>query len=115
TVTPGDGKPVDVKAGTYYGWKARDFDKRENHIGTFKLEHDFNENLTLSNIATYNKSKSDYVYTNADDSKGNIYRGTVARRALSRILDTDAYSDQLSLRGKFNTGSLKHFFNVGTE
>ncbi|MFH4210288.1 TonB-dependent siderophore receptor, partial [Acinetobacter baumannii] len=61
------------------------------------------------------KSKSDYVYTNADDSKGNIYRGTVARRALSRILDTDADSDQLSLRGKFNTGSLKHSFNVGTE
>ncbi|MFA2863826.1 TonB-dependent siderophore receptor [Acinetobacter pittii] len=115
TVTPGDGKPVDVKAGTYYGWKARDFDKRENHIGTFKLEHDFNENLTLSNVATYNKSKSDYVYTNADDSKGNIYRGTIARRALSRILDSDAYSDQLSLRGKFNTGSLIHSFNVGTE
>ncbi|CAI3135369.1 putative TonB-dependent receptor BfrD [Acinetobacter calcoaceticus] len=115
TVTPGNGKPVDVKAGTYYGWKARDFDKRENHIGTFKLEHDFNENLTLSNVATYNKSKSDYVYTNADDSKGNIYRGTIARRALSRILDSDAYSDQLSLRGKFNTGSLKHSFNVGTE
>ncbi|CAI3149795.1 MULTISPECIES: TonB-dependent receptor [Acinetobacter] len=115
TVTPGNGKPVDVKAGTYYGWKARDFDKRENHIGTFKLEHDFSENLTLSNVATYNKSKSDYVYTNADDSKGNIYRGTIARRALSRILDTDAYSDQLSLRGKFNTGSLKHSFNVGTE
>lgn len=55
------------------------------------------------------------MYTNADDSKGNIYRGTVARRALSRILDTDAYSDQLSLRGKFNTGALKHSFNVGTE
>ncbi len=115
TVAPGDGKPVSVKAGTYYGWKARDFDKRENQIATFKLEHDFNADLTLSNIATYNKSKSDYVYTNADDSKGNIYRGTVARRALSRILDTDAYSDQLSLRGKFNTGALKHSFNVGTE
>ncbi|WP_457969384.1 TonB-dependent receptor [Acinetobacter calcoaceticus] len=111
----GDGKPVNVKAGTYYGWKARDFDKRENHIGTFKLEHDFNENLTLSNVATYNKSKSDYVYTNADDSKGNIYRGTIARRALSRILDTDAYSDQLSLKGKFNTGALKHSFNTGAE
>ena len=78
TVNPGDGKPVSVKAGTYYGWKARDFDKRENQIGTFKLEHDFDENLTLANIATYNKSKSDYIYTNADDSKGNIYRGTVA-------------------------------------
>ncbi|MGB5885353.1 MAG: TonB-dependent siderophore receptor [Acinetobacter venetianus] len=114
-LTPGDGRPVDVKAGTYYGWKDRDFDKRENHIGTFKLEHDFTEDLTLSNVMTYNKSKSDYVYTNADDSNGNIYRGTISRRALSRIVDTDAYSDQLSLRGKFNTGSFKHSFNVGTE
>lgn len=110
------GKPIYVKQGTYYGWKNRDFDKRENHIGTFKLEHDFNDNLTLSNTASYTKSKSDYVYTNADDSKGNVAAyGTISRRALSRIVDTDAVSDQLALTGKFNTGSLKHSFNVGTE
>ncbi|MDN3637213.1 hypothetical protein QWY82_00175 [Simiduia curdlanivorans] len=29
------GKPVDVKQGTYYGWKDRDFQKQENQIGTF--------------------------------------------------------------------------------
>ncbi|MHA3104233.1 TonB-dependent receptor [Acinetobacter sp. ANC 3791] len=110
------GKPIYVKQGTYYGWKNRDFDKRENHIGTFKLEHDFNDNLTLSNTASYTKSKSDYVYTNPDDSKGNIAAyGTISRRALSRIVDTDAVSDQLALTGKFNTGSLQHSFNIGTE
>ncbi|KJV37221.1 TonB-dependent receptor [Acinetobacter brisouii] len=110
------GKPIYVKQGTYYGWKNRDFDKRENHIGTFKLEHDFNENLTLSNTASYTKSKSDYVYTNPDDSKGNIAAyGTISRRALSRIVDTDAVSDQLALTGKFNTGRLQHSFNIGTE
>lgn len=110
------GKPIYVKQGTYYGWKNRDFDKRENHIGTFKLEHDFNDNLTLSNTASYTKSKSDYVYTNADDSKGNVAAyGTISRRALSRIVDTDAVSDQLALTGKFNTGRLQHSFNIGTE
>ncbi|MCG2573182.1 TonB-dependent siderophore receptor [Acinetobacter sp. ME22] len=110
------GKPIYVKQGTYYGWKNRDFDKRENHIGTLKLEHDFNDNLTLSNTASYTKSKSDYVYTNADDSKGNVAAyGTISRRALTRIVDTDAISDQLALTGKFNTGRLKHSFNVGTE
>ncbi|MHA3115676.1 TonB-dependent siderophore receptor [Acinetobacter sp. ANC 4635] len=110
------GKPIYVKQGTYYGWKNRDFDKRENHIGTFKLEHDFNDNLTLSNTASYTKSKSDYVYTNPDDSKGNVAAyGTISRRALSRIVDTDAVSDQLALTGKFNTGSLQHSFNIGTE
>ena len=51
------GKPVDVKQGIYYGWKDRDFQKQENQIGTLKLEHDFNDNLTLSNTAVYGKSK----------------------------------------------------------
>lgn len=113
---PMGGKPIDVKEGTYYGWKARDFDKRENHIGTFKLEHDLADDLTISNTMSYTNSKADYIYTNADDSKGNITKnGTIARRALSRIVDTEAYNDQLSLRGKFNTGSLKHAFNTGAE
>ena len=113
---PVGGKPIDVKQGTYYGWKARDFDKRENHIGTFKLEQDLADDLTLSNTMSYTKSKSDYIYTNADDSKGNVTKnGTISRRALSRIVDTDAYSDQLALKGKFNTGALKHSFNTGAE
>ncbi|WP_343595704.1 TonB-dependent siderophore receptor [Acinetobacter sp.] len=110
------GKPISVKQGTYYGWKNRDFDKRENHIGTFKLEHDFNDNLTLTNTATYTKSKTNYIYTNADDSKGNVVNGSVWRgHSLSRISNTDAYGDQLALTGKFNTGFLKHSFNVGAE
>lgn len=113
---PVGGKPIDVKQGTYYGWKARDFDKRENHIGTFKLEQDLADDLTLSNTMSYTKSKSDYIYTNADDSKGNVTKnGTISRRALSRIVDTDGYSDQFALKGKFNTGALKHSFNTGAE
>lgn len=111
----GDGKPIGVKQGTYYGWKARDFDKRENHIGTLKLEHDFDENLTLSNVATYTKSKADYINSMPDDSKGNIYTGKVWRRSNGHIRDTSAFSDQLSLKGKFNTGIIKHNFNIGAE
>ncbi|WP_336010579.1 TonB-dependent siderophore receptor [Acinetobacter calcoaceticus] len=113
---PVGGKPIDVKQGAYYGWKERDFDKRENHIGTFKLEQDLADDLTLSNTMSYTKSKSNYIYTNADDSKGNVTKNsTISRRALSRIVDTDAYSDQLALKGKFNTGALKHSFNTGAE
>ncbi|MEK5761259.1 hypothetical protein, partial [Acinetobacter variabilis] len=60
----GNGKPIDVKAGQYYGWKDRDFQKQENQIGTLKLEHDLNDNLTLSNTAVFNRSKNDYLWTN---------------------------------------------------
>lgn len=110
-----NGKPVAVKQGIYYGWKDRDFQKQENQIGTLKLEHDFNDNLTLANTAVWSNSKNDYLWTQPDDSKGNVVNGQVWRRVNSRITDTDTFNNQLALTGKFNTGLLKHSFNVGTE
>ena len=115
------GKPIDVKQGVYYGWKDRDFQKQENQSGTIKLEHDLTDNLTISNTAVYNKSKNDYLWTNPDDSKGNFYSatgaltGNVWARTNSRVADTDTFTDQLALTGKFNTGRLKHSFNLGAE
>ncbi|MCH7387205.1 TonB-dependent siderophore receptor [Acinetobacter modestus] len=118
----GNGKPIDVQQGTYYGWKDRDFQKQENQVGTFKLEHDLTDNLTLSNTAVYTKSKNDYLWTNPDDSKGNFYNkttgaldGSVWRRTNSRVGDTDGFTDQLALTGKFDTGAFKHRFNTGVE
>ncbi len=49
--------------------------KQENRIGTVKVEHDLTDNLTLSNTAVYSKSKNDYLWTQPDDSKGNIATG----------------------------------------
>ena len=117
----GNGKPIDVKQGEYYGWKDRDFQKQENQIGTIKLEHDLTDNLTITNTAVYNNSKNDYLWTNPDDSRGNFYSatgtltGNVWARANSRVADTDTFTDQLALTGKFNTGFLKHSFNLGAE
>ena len=112
----GNGKPINVKQGMYYGWKDRDFQKQENQIGTLKLEHDLNDNLTLSNTAVFNRSKNDYLWTNPDDSRGNfILNGNVWARANSRIADTDTFTDLLALTGKFNTGIIQHSFNLGAE
>ena len=110
-----EGSPLTAKQGIYYGWKDRDFQKQENQSGTFLIEHDLNENLKLSNTATYTKSQNDYVWTQPDDSKSNIANGQVVRRANTRITDADGFSDQLSLSGKLNTGAIKHSFNVGAE
>ena len=118
----GNGKPIEVKQGTYYGWKDRDFQKQENQVGTIKLEHDLTDNLTISNTAVYNTSKNDYLWSNPDDSKGNFYHettgqlnGNVWRRTNSRVSDSDTFTDQLALTGQLNTGALLHRFNVGAE
>ncbi|MFC6167431.1 TonB-dependent receptor [Acinetobacter terrestris] len=110
------GKPLNAKQGIYYGWKDRDFQKQENQIGTIKLEHDLTDNLTISNTAVYSNSKNDYLWTNPDDSQGNIYKNdNVWARVNSRVADTDTFTDQLALTGKFNTGALEHSFNLGAE
>ena len=109
------GKPVDVKQGIYYGLLSRDFQKQENQIGTIKLEHDLTDNLTLSNTAVYSTAKNDYLWTQPDDSKGNVLNDKVWRRINSRITDTNIFTDQLALTGKFNTGAFKHSFNMGAE
>ncbi|MDR6542727.1 catecholate siderophore receptor [Acinetobacter bereziniae] len=109
------GKPVDVKQGIYYGWLDRDFQKQENQSGTLKLEHDLTENLTLSNTAVYNKSKNNYLWTQPDDSQGNIVNGKVWRRVNTNLTSTDSFTDQLALTGKLNTGAFKHKFNIGAE
>ncbi|KGH49473.1 MULTISPECIES: TonB-dependent receptor [Acinetobacter] len=109
------GKPVDVKQGIYYGLLSRDFQKQENQIGTLKLEHDLTDNLTLSNTAVYSSAKNDYLWTQPDDSKGNVLNDKVWRRINSRITDTNIFTDQLALTGKFNTGAFKHSFNIGAE
>lgn len=109
------GKPVDVKQGIYYGWLDRDFQKQENQSGTLKLEHDLTENLTLSNTAVYSKSKNNYLWTQPDDSQGNIVNGKVWRRVNTNLTSTDSFTDQLALTGKLNTGAFKHKFNIGAE
>ena len=109
------GKPLDAKQGVYYGWLDRDFQKQENQIGTIKLEHDLTDNLTISNTAVYSNSKNEYIWTQPDDSQKNIANGEVWRRVNSRITDTNTFTDQLALTGKFNTGAIKHSFNLGAE
>lgn len=118
----GDGQPIAVEQGTYYGWKDRDFQKQDNHIATLNLQHDVNERMTLTNITSYARSKNDYIWSQPDDSKGNFINlttgkvdGNIWRRTNSRQATTDSVSNQLFLTGDFNTKNLLHRFNTGVE
>jgi len=112
----GDGTPVDVPRDTFYGLANRDFRDTKTDIGTVDLRHEFGGGLVLRNVTRYGKSQNDFVWTQPDDSKGNVVLyGTVWRRANTRVTDTETMANTTALSGKLTTGALKHSFNAGVE
>lgn len=112
---PGDGSPVSVNRSTFYGLTGRDFRKDQADMGTVRFEHDFGGGLHLRNTTRYAETKQDYIVTQPDDSKGNIYYDRVWRRPNTRVSDVNYLINQTDLYGTFNTGSIKHNFAAGLE
>ena len=112
----GDGRPVDVPRDTFYGLFDRDFRKTQVDSGFIRIEHEFESGLTLRNTTGYAHSTNDYIWTQPDDSKGNVVlTGTVWRRANTRVSSTNSASNQTDLSGEFMTGALRHHFATGIE
>ncbi|MDB5696846.1 MAG: TonB-dependent siderophore receptor, partial [Sphingomonas bacterium] len=103
---------------------------------TLRASHDFG-GVTLRNTARLSSTSQAYIYTQPDDSQGNVFGiptgnrnvgtlpsgrfndhtagGRVWRRANSRIGKTESFIDQLDLAGGFKTGSIAHSFAIGAE
>lgn len=111
----GDGRPIKVRRETYYGLTNRDFRKENVDTGTLRIEHDFGPTLHLRNTTRYGETGQDNLYTQADDSQGNIYYGYLWRRTNSRISDVTSLVNQTDLYGTFRTGSISHSFSAGME
>jgi catecholate siderophore receptor len=99
----------------FYGLLNRDFRRTQADIGTVKLEHDFGDNLTLSNTFRYGDTSFHQVVTNPDDSRGNVVNGELFRGSKSRGIDVTTIADVLDLHGTIHTGPLEHSFDVGFE
>jgi len=114
-VTLANGQSGYVDRSTFYGLRDRDFRDQTTNQATIRVEHDFG-GVTLRNTARYTHNDQAYIYTQPDDSQGNVYgSGQVWRRANTRYGYTESIIDQTDLFGAFNTGSIKHSFSVGTE
>jgi catecholate siderophore receptor len=108
-------KPVHVDRDNFYGLNSRDYRKSTNDSGTIKLEHDLNDNLTLSNSFRMSRSTLDYVVTNPDDSKGNVANGTVLRNTKNRNSTSAGWVNQTDLSARFDTGFIEHSLVTGIE
>lgn len=116
---PKTGQPVTETRGvsrkTFYGLKDRDFMKTRDDVATVDFQHDFSDKLQLRNVLRYGRGTTDFAATNPDDSKGNVPNGLVYRALKSGYYVTKTFANQTDLTGEFETGSLKHTFDLGFE
>ncbi len=118
----------------FYGLVDRDFRKTNVDQFTVRAQHDFG-GVTLRNTSRYSDTKQAYIYTQPDDSQGDVTGlpnggrnvstgaifnpytagGRVWRRANTRFGETESVINQTDLYGKFSTGSIEHSFAVGGE
>ncbi len=117
------GHPVDSR--NFYGTR-KDHDDVKAQMATLIIEHDFSDNVRLSNVARIGQTEQDYLLTafmstganivgnpaNPDDlSAYTLTRGNpTIRDARNRIL-----TDQLNLRADFATGAIEHNLSIGAE
>lgn len=133
-ITTRGGQTGTVERNAFYGLAGRDFRDSTVNQATIRVEHDFGD-VTLRNTARYTHSDQAYIYTQPDDSQGNVFGTTAAnpttgaagtrgdltsggyvwRRANTRYGYSESIVDQTDLFGKFHTGGVEHSFAVGTE
>ncbi|GAA5236899.1 TonB-dependent siderophore receptor [Verticiella sediminum] len=108
-------RPVDVDRHNFYGLTNSDFRETRSDIGTFRLEHDLAQDLTVRNTLRYTNSAQDYIWTQPDDSQGNVNNGLVWRRANTRTSRIDSLANQTEIFGKRTLGGMQHSFTAGVE
>ncbi|GAA0211576.1 TonB-dependent siderophore receptor [Brevundimonas nasdae] len=109
---------LDVPYDTFYGLTARDYLNNTVKSATLKLEHRFSPNLAIRNTTRYSETLNDYVVTNPGDGGNAVLVNGVwwMKRGLkSRWNPADTTANVTELFGTFNTGAIKHSFDVGAE
>lgn len=111
--------PAPVDRHDYYGLENGNYLRTYDDIGTVKVEHDFNSNLTLRNQARYANYVRDVLITEPQLtgyslatplSDMQVTRHEIGVNSTETFLD-----DQLDLVARFDTGPLKHTLVTGVE
>jgi len=124
------GHPVNPE--NFYGTRA-DHDDVTAKMATFRIEHDFNDSVRLTNTARWGRTDQDYLLTafmgtgtrGANGAPtGNIRytdRNNLDTYTIARSLPTfkdqqnTILTDQLNLRADVNTGAIAHNLSAGLE
>lgn len=84
---------------------------------TATITHQLNQNWQLRGVSSYQAYNANLYSTTRPNASNNFVKpdGTWVRNLQRSATDEKYYLGQLDLTGKFNTGSLKHDFLVGSE
>lgn len=114
--TTATGQTIDVPRGAFYGLADRDFRRTDVDEATMRFEHAFGDGFVIRNSSRYSHTHQEYLWTQPDDSQGNVYNlGQVWRRANTRYGYYEGLTNQTDLTGKFDTGGIKHSISASLE
>lgn len=109
---------LDVDYRSFYGLKARDYQKTKADIATLIVNHAINDNLGVRQVLRYSKSLNDYIVTNpGDGGPAQFIDGAwwMKRGTKTRWNPTKTVAANTDLHGKFDTGAIGHSFDIGVE
>ena len=99
-------QPAPVPRDTFYGQKARDFEKMRSDLGTIKFERDLNDTTTVRNQLRFSYSTRDSVTTAPRFASNDSL--VINRNGPSWITKDYAIDNQTDLRSRFFTGKVEH-------
>jgi catecholate siderophore receptor len=108
--------PVDRDS--FYGLKARDYQKSTADIATLSVDHQISENLGVRQVLRYSKTLNDYILTNPGDAGAAQFIDGVwwmKRGTKTRWNPTTTMAAVTDLHGKFTSGAIEHSFDIGLE
>ena len=109
---------LDVDYDSFYGLKARDYQKTKADIATFAIDHAINENLGVRQVLRYSKTLNDYIVTNpGDGGAAQLINGQwwMKRGTKTRWNPVETVAANTDFHGKFETGAFGHSFDLGIE
>ncbi|HEY6610627.1 MAG TPA: TonB-dependent siderophore receptor [Pseudomonas sp.] len=114
-----DGKKLaGVDREAYFGWKNLDKDEVQSDAFTVKLEHEFNDSLSLQNLTRYSRIDRDAVVSASHVNTTGVSAGNykpAGPQAYGRDVTTDMWINQTNLTAYFDTLGLGHTLVTGAE
>ena len=114
------GAPPRIDRDEFFGLRDKDYERTFTNIGTAKLDHRFNDQVSLRNTLRYSYVDREAVPT-APRIAGNPAPGTalslimVNRNRPERDTQESILSNQTDVTARFDTYGIKHTLNTGIE